>query len=158
MRRGSNSLGMGRGFNSATNSLNLASISLQCLPRFSPRFLPRSHHDRATIGRRSWCYWFVDRRPFDRLRFCGEISSIAARSRFDRAAIVEFFHELPTPLDLNPSLQRSGRQIGIRRFRDLHEEGQIAFTSPSDRNPMLSRSSRKEADRASLGRRIGEVR
>ena len=91
-------------------SLILASIWLHCLPRFSPRFSPRSHHDRVAIGRRSWCYWFVDCRPFDRQRFRGEISSIVARSRFDRAAIVKFFHELPTPSDLNPSLQRSSRR------------------------------------------------
>ena len=62
--------------------------------------------------------------------------SIAPRSRFDQVAIVEFFHTLPTPLDRNPTLYRSsrigvdrgspGRQIGILRSRDLHEERRIA--------------------------------
>ena len=54
---------------------------------------------------------------------CG---SIAPRSRFDQAAIVEFFHTLQRPLDLNPTLHRSsrigispGRQIGIVRSRDV---------------------------------------
>ena len=40
---------------------------------------------------------------------CG---SIAPRSRFDQAAIVEFFHTMQTPLDRNPTLHRSSR-IGI---------------------------------------------
>ena len=65
-----------------------------------------------------------------------DLGSIAPRSRFDRAAIVEFFHMLPTPSDQNPTLHRSsrigadrdspGRQIGILCSRDLHKERRIA--------------------------------
>ena len=68
------------------------------------------------------------------------------RSRLDRAAIAEFFHELPTPSDWNPMLQRSSRRGADRTLQ-----------WPSDWNPMLQGSSRRADDRASRGRRIGEV-
>ena len=47
--------------------------------------------------------------PRRNLLDCG---SIAPRSQFDRVAIVQFFHTLPTPSDRNPTLHRSSR-IGI---------------------------------------------
>ena len=84
----------------------------------------------------------LSRSPPDRLetnprRNLLDRGSIAPRSRFDLAAIVEFFHELPTLSDWNPTLQRSsrrgadrasrGRQIRIRRSHDLHEKRRIAL-------------------------------
>ena len=54
-RRGGNSLGMGRGFKSATNRLDFSFNFASLLSRFSPRFPPRSRHDRVAIGHRSWC-------------------------------------------------------------------------------------------------------
>ena len=72
--------------------------------------------------------------------------SIAPRSRFDRTAIVEFFHELPTPSDWNPMLQRSSRRGADR-----------AWPWPSDSNLMLQEASRRAADCTSRGRQTSEV-
>ena len=105
-RRGGDSLGLGCGFNSATNRLVFSFNFASDLPRFRRDFC----HDRATIGSRSG----VDRgvrassitgrsmgnesapiprpNPLDR-------GSIAPRSRLDRVAIVEFFHSPSTPSD-----------------------------------------------------------
>ena len=161
MRRGSDSLGMGRGFNSAMNRLefcfNFASMFATIFAPIVATIAPRSGHDRASI-----VVLVVRRSPSFRPATCPrrnllDRGSIAPRSRFDRAAIVEFFLELPTPSDVNPTLQRSsrrgadrdhmavrsesddpaiftkrgrsrshGRQIGIRRSRDLHAERRIA--------------------------------
>ena len=75
-------------------------------------------------------------------------SSIAPRSRFDRTAIVVFFHESPTPSDWNPMLQKSSRRerkIGLHvtvrsRSRGLDVDGDklsscrhVAIGEPSDR-------------------------
>ena len=66
--------------------------------------LPNSHdfcYDRSTIGRRSW-YWFSnDRRPINWENRRSNSTLKEPRSRFDRAAIVEFFHELSLPFDGN---------------------------------------------------------
>ena len=66
--------------------------------KFRFEFAPISHHfghDRATIGPRS---------PSDRLaaippRHPSDRGLIAPRSRFDRTAIVEFFHDRSAPSD-----------------------------------------------------------
>ena len=83
---------------------------------------------------------------------CGRIhdrGSIAPRSRFDRTAIVVFFHESPTPLDWNPMLQRSsqrerkmGLHVAVRsrsRGLDVDEDKlsscrHVAIGEPSDRH------------------------
>ena len=52
-RHGGDSLGMGRGFRSATNRLDFISNFSSRVPRFSPRFSPRSCNDWAAIGRQS---------------------------------------------------------------------------------------------------------
>ena len=157
MRRGSDSLGMGRGFNSATNQLEFCFNFATIFAPIIATIAPRSGHDRASI-----VVLVVRRSPSFRPATCPrrnllDRGSIGPRSRFDRAAIV-FFHELPTPSDVNPTLQRSsrrgadrdhmavrsesddpaifakrgrsrshGRQIGIRRSRDLHAERRIAL-------------------------------
>ena len=75
-----------------------------------PRFLPRSGHDRATIGSRSGhdrgliVTLGLRRLPSDPVeaiprRKLPDRGSIAPRSRFDRTAIVEFFHESFRPSD-----------------------------------------------------------
>ena len=120
---------MGRGFNSATNQLEFgfifASMFATIFAAIFAMIAPRSGCDRASIA-----VLVVRRSPSFRPATCPwqnllDRGLIAPRSRFDPAAFVEFFHELTTPSDLNPTLQRS---------------------------------SRREADRASRGRRIGEVR
>ena len=105
-RRGGDSLGLGCGFNSATNRLVFSLNFASDLPRFRRDF----RHDRATIGSRSG----VDRgvrassiagrsmgnqsapiprpNPLDR-------GLIAPRSQLDRVVIVEFFHSPSTPSD-----------------------------------------------------------
>ena len=105
-RRGGDSFGLNRGFNSATNRLVFSFNFASDVPHFCRDF----RHDRATIGSQSG----VDRdvralsiacrsmgnesapiprpNPLDR-------GSIAPRSRLDRVAIVEFFHSPSTPSD-----------------------------------------------------------
>ena len=98
---------------------------------------------------------------------CG---SITPRSRFDRAAIVEFFHTLETPLDRNPTLHRSsrigispGRQIGIVRSRDVAvgsmKPGRLdgfdcVITWPSDGDRVVLVRRRSDAHDASTWRKI----
>ena len=113
-RRGGDSLGMGRGFKSTTNRLDFSSNFASRVPRFSPRFLPRSRrdfrHDCDTIGLRS----IVNHDARASLITCRSMGdkfapippqnlldrgSIAPRSRHDHAAIVEFFHKVPPPSD-----------------------------------------------------------
>ena len=48
---------------------------------------PRSRHNRAAIGPRSWSAPFVDRLPIDWRRLPNERSAFAARSRRDRGSI-----------------------------------------------------------------------
>ena len=68
---------------------------------------PRSGHDRAAIGPRSGSGSFDDRLHFivEAIppRLLSDRSSIAPRSRFDRTAIVEFFHVVSAPSDRDPS-------------------------------------------------------
>ena len=172
MRRGSDSLGMGRGFNSATNQLefdfNFASMFAPIFATIFATIAPRSGRDRASIVvllvRRSPSFrpatilrWKSPRSRLDR-------AAIAVRSGRDRGVLprtayaVGFESVAPAIFTKRGRSRSHGRQIEIRRFRELHEEGQIAITWLSDRNPTIPQSSRKEADRASLGRRIGEVR
>ena len=132
---------MGRGFNSATNRLeftfNFASTFATIFAAIFATIAARSGRDRASI-----VVLVIRRSPSVRpatipQRNLLDRGSIAPRSRFDRAVIVEFFHKLPTPSDWNPTLQRSSRigadrgspgcQIRIRRSRDLHEERRIAL-------------------------------
>ena len=82
-RHGGDSLGMGHGFKSATNRLDFSTNFASRVPRFSPRFLPRSRHDWAAIGRQSCCSSFVDRLPIDGRR----IRSGPAPSLLDRGSI-----------------------------------------------------------------------
>ena len=131
--RGSHSLGLGRGFNSAMNRLEFSF-------NFSSTF----------------------DRPFDRgvsdssitVRSTGDDSTAKSpRSWLDRAAIAV----------------RSGRDPGVLpqavdavglesdALTIFTNRGRSGFTWPSDRNPTLPRSSRREADRASRGHRIDEV-
>ena len=62
---GGDSLGVGCGFKSATNRLDFGFNFTSRVPRFSPRFSPRSRHDWAAIGRQSYRSSFVDRLPID---------------------------------------------------------------------------------------------
>ena len=94
-RHGGDSLGMGRGFKSASNRLDFSSNFASRVPRFSPR----SRHDWAAIGRQSCCSSFVDRLPIDGRRIRSDPAPSPPRSRLDRAAIVEFFHDRPSPSD-----------------------------------------------------------
>ena len=85
---------------------------------------PWSDHDRATIGRRSWCWCSIDRRL---MKWEGSIvwfraeggwslldrGAIAVRSRFDRTAIVEFFHEPSKPSDREESPPPAVRSMKI---------------------------------------------
>ena len=111
-RRGGDSLGMGHGFKSATNWLDFSFNFASRLPRFSPRFSSRSGHDRASIVVLVLLQSPSIRPAMIPRRNLLDRGSIAPRSRFDRAAIVEFFHMLPTSSDRNPTLHRSS-QIGI---------------------------------------------
>ena len=130
-----------RGFNSAKKQLGfgfkLASMFAMIFAAIFTTIAPRSGSDRASI-----VVLVIRRSPSVRpatipRRNLLDRGSIAPQSWFDRAAIVEFFHELPTPSDWNPTLQRSsqrgadrashGRQIGIRCSRDLHDERRIAL-------------------------------
>ena len=87
-------------------------------PRFSPQEDPGSGHDRATID------VLVSRRSFsDRLGAIAshklpDCGSIASRSRFDRTAIVEFFHEASKPSDGLQLDERSGFTDPVRRDHD----------------------------------------
>ena len=92
-RRGSDSVGIDRGFNSATNrcefGFNLASKW--------PQFGQRSGHNCATI-----VVLILRRSPADRLEMIQhpkfhDHGSIAPRSQFDRTTIVEFFHKSRKP-------------------------------------------------------------
>ena len=80
--------------------------------------MPRSHHDRASIvildlGRPSSD--LVEAIPRQKLHDRG---SIALRSRFDRAAIVEFFHEnLHRPMERQES-GRPDRDQTVSKFDD----------------------------------------
>ena len=96
---------------------------------------PRSRHDRATIA--SIVMLVLKRSPSEsvgrivlsiprwRSRDCG---SIALRSRFDRATIVDFFHESSPPSDGNLTLhasrvkrRKSGFTVAVRsRLCGLH--------------------------------------
>ena len=91
---------------------------------------PQLGHDRATIGPRSWSWSFVDRHLLDWRRFHHANSPIAARSRrdrgsiaprsrFDRAAILEFFQNPSTPSDrssgdLRVTIARSRSTLLVR--------------------------------------------
>ena len=86
----------------------VASIPLQfdgTLALISLQKEPQSCHDRATIARRSWCRCSNVHRPMIveviPRRKLHDRGSIAPRSRFDRTAIVEFFHESSKPSDRN---------------------------------------------------------
>ena len=87
-RRGGDFVGIDRGFNFATS---------RCW--FQLQFCFRIATILATIGPRSWSWSFVDRHPIKWRRFHHVSSPIAARSRLDRTAIVEFFHESSWPSD-----------------------------------------------------------
>ena len=96
----------------------------------SATIAPRSGRDRASI-----VVLTLLRSPLVRpvtipRRTLLDCSSIAPRSRFDRAAIVEFFHTLQTPLDRNPTLHRSSR-IGI--FLAVRSESYAPAMWPLDR-------------------------
>ena len=120
-RRGGDSFGLGRGFNSATNRLVFSFNFASDLPRFRRDF----RHDRATIGSRSG----VDRGV--------RASSIACRSMgdkfaliprqdlLDHATIVEFFHEIPPPSDEALIVMK------IRRARKFHAASLEAVRSRS---------------------------
>ena len=120
--RGSDSLGMDRGFNSATNQLefgfNFASIFATIFAAIFATIARRSGRDRASIVvlvlRRS----LADRLETNPGRSHDRISSIAARSRLDRAANVEFFHDCPPSSDGNPTLWRGPRIVIMGRDRD----------------------------------------
>ena len=93
--RGSDSVGIGRGFNSATIWTGFSG-------GFSVNFTskaPRLGHDRASIVvlglRRSSSARMAAIPP----RMLPNRGSIAPRSRLDRTAIVEFFHNSSTPSD-----------------------------------------------------------
>ena len=87
-------------------------------PRFSPQEDPRSGHDWATIevlvSRRS----FSDQLEAISSRKLPDRGSIAPRSRFDRTAIVEFFHEASKPSDGLHLDERSGFTDPVRRDHD----------------------------------------
>ena len=141
MRRGSDSLGMGHGFNSATNQLefgfNFASMFATIFATIFTTIAPRSGRDRASI-----VVLLVRRSPSFQPATIPRQKS--PRSRLDRTAIAV----------------RSGRDRGVllRTAYAVGFESVALAIWPSDRNQTIPRSSRKEADRASLGRRIGEVR
>ena len=87
---------------------------------------PRLRHDRAMIVvlvvRRSTPVWLASSPPCK----LPDRGSIASRSRFDRIAIVEFFHNPSTPSD-----RASGNWRGHDRAIAIH------FPRPSDGDPTV---------------------
>ena len=83
---------------------------------------PRLGHDRATIGPRSWSWWFVDRRLLDWRRFHHANSPIATRSSRD-------LRVLPEPLHAVRSI--------IRRLEGHNRVIVIHSPRPSDGDPTV---------------------
>ena len=131
-RRGGDSFGLGRGFNSATNRLVFSFNFASDLPRFRRDF----RHDRTTIGSRSGvdrgvrassiaCRSMGDKSTLIPRQDLLDRGSIAPRSRLDHAAIVEFFHEIPPPSDEALIVMK------IRRARKFHAASLEAVRSRS---------------------------
>ena len=91
-------------------AVNSASFSLR-IAVYLATIGPRSRRDRATI-----VVLAVRRSPFDRLatitpRQPSDRGSIAPRSRFDRTAIVEFFHDRSAPSDVDLKVAGGSRSL-----------------------------------------------
>ena len=128
-RRGGDSLGMGRGFNSATNRLVFSFNFASYLPRFSSRFSPRSGRDLASI-----VVLVLRRSPADRWeanprRSRAKISSIAARSLRDRGSIAPRSWSSSTMFQRRPI----GLMIASRRKIGRSWRYHVAIAYPSDR-------------------------
>ena len=109
MRRGGGFTWRGRSFRIGLESATtLLQISLKGGHNFR-HDRPRSCHDRATIRRRSCSRWARKCRLTIVDRFRNECCAIAARSRFDRTAIVEFFHDVFAPSDGDPPIVMAPR-------------------------------------------------
>ena len=93
-RRGCDSVGMARGLNSAITQLQFSFQNHHNRATFFASIRPRSRHDRATIGRRSWHGWLNDHRLLEWRRFHHVISPIAARSRRDRGVLPQPLHAI----------------------------------------------------------------
>ena len=103
-RRGGDSLGMGRGFNSAPilTGFHCQKASNFCHDRTT--IAPRSGHDRPSIVilelfRSSSAR--VESIPRHKACDRGSIAAITARSCRDRGSIVKFFHNISAPSDAN---------------------------------------------------------
>ena len=132
-------MGIDRGFNSAMNrwefGFQIAAISAT--------LGPRSRHNRATIGPRSWSSPFVDRLPIDWRRLPNERSAFAARSRRDRGSIGPRSSVLPRILR---AVRYDDRYLmKIRRARAFHAASTEAVRSRSRDLPLMTirRSSRR---------------
>ena len=144
---GSDSLGMGRGFNSATNwlefSFNFASTFATIFSAIFALIAPRSGVDRGVSASSVTVHSTGDdsmaKSPRSRL----DCAAIAVRSGRDRGVLPQAADAVGLESDAPPIFTNRGRS---------------GFSWPSDRNPTLPRSSRREADRASRGHRIDEVR
>ena len=109
MRRGGGFTWRGRSFRIVLeSSTTLLQISLKGGHNFR-HDRPRSRHDRATIGRRS-CSRCSRKCGLTIVnQFHNECCAIAARSQFDRTAIVEFFHDMFAPSDGDPPIVMAPR-------------------------------------------------
>ena len=98
-RRGGSSLSMSHGFNFAALLTKFSGEFGSFFHDFSATSGPRSSHDRVTIGLRSWSEVFADHLSIGGGRFRSDPAPFSPRSRLDRAAIVEFFHDVQPPSD-----------------------------------------------------------
>ena len=127
-RRGGDSFGLSRGFNSATNrlmfSFNFASDFL--------RFSPRSCHDRATIRSRSGVNCGVRASPIACRSMGDKSAPIPRHLRLDRGSIAEFFHASAGPSDEDRSLMK------IQRAKAFHVASTQAVRSQSRDLPLMT--------------------
>ena len=124
-RRGGDSFGLSRGFNSATNRLMFSFNFASDLLRFRRDF----RDDRATIRSRSGVNCGVRASPIARRSMGDQSAPIPRHLRLDRGSIAEFFHASSGPSDEDRSLMKIRRakafhvastEVVRSRSRDLH--------------------------------------